>query len=150
MNEIDLIRYYLEKSGIEKVLQISYYNEGQTGIIVPGTVLLGVVAGAPAPHSYFFGNLEVSLTLSGVIVLANTNRITFIAQTVLPGFNEAGRYDASVCIGNGLNLLGDGTYFAHRRKYAIGCNRLDYGLYDAGAATFVVSWNFNGYWFKMR
>lgn len=150
MNEIDLIKRYLEKSGAYRVQSISYYAEGFAGIVADGNTNLGVVAGMPVTRAFFFGNLEINAALEGVIVLANRNQIGTTFQTVLPGVTEAGFHSLPLAIGSGLNALGDGTYGGNRRVYGVGGNRIVWVRLNCGAATLGYSWNFNGYVFLLR
>ena len=149
MNEIDLIKRYLERSGAYRIKNIYYYNEGDN-VDVATSVLMGVVIGVQPEYVYCFGNLDCHIELSGVITLADKNKFRIKASTALPYLKENGFYETSLCIGGGLNLLGDGTYEGYKRIYGIGFNRLDLEALDIAAATFVLNYNFNGYIFILR
>jgi len=149
MNEFDLIKRYLEKSGAYRIVNVSYYNEGKQ-LTANTTVMLGLVAGHPSGKVFCFGNLEISFSLGGVIVLTNGNSLWTKLQTTPPGLAEPGSYNNYLNIGAGLSLLGNGTYYGYKRIYGVGFNRIDFTAVDIGAATFVLNWNFNGYLFRLR
>lgn len=149
MNEFDFIKKYLEKSGAYRLTDISYYNEGKS-ISASNTTMIGAIRGIPPGYAYCFGNLDVSITMAGVIVLANMNKFWTKISTTLPGLSEIGFNDNYLCIGAGMNILGNGNYYGYKRFYGIGFNRLDFTSVDIGAATFVWNFNFNGYLFKLK
>jgi hypothetical protein len=149
MNEFDLIKKYLERSGTYRLKNIRYYNEGKSST-ASQTTMLGLIAGIPSGYCYCFGNFEISIQMAGVIVLANMNKFWTNVVTTLPGLAEVGFINHYLAIGAGMNLLGNGNYYGYKRFYGIGGNRIDLTSQDIGAATFVWSWNFNGYIFILR
>jgi len=149
MNELDLIKRYLERSGAYRLQTCYYYNEGKN-FSASNTVMMGAVKGITPGYCYCFGNVEISIELAGEILLLNENKFWTKMQTTLPGLSEVGFYDNYLCIGGGLNLMGDGCYYGYKRFYGVGFNRIDFTSVDIGAAVFTWNFNFNGYIFILR
>ena len=149
MNEFDLIKRYLEKSGSYKMVGAEYYNEGLE-LNAAGAVDIGNVAGIGDTFAFFFGNITINIQLSGVIAAADANELETYLRTNLPRGAEPGVTLCHMAVGAGINPMGDGRYIGHRRLYGVGFNQLELILTDIGAANVEYNFNVNGYLFRLR
>jgi len=147
MNEFDLIKKFLEGHG-SKIIGSSFYAESVS--LNAGINRMGVANGEIVGGSWYFGNVSMYARLTGVVDLANENRVSYSFGSELANFANTISLTESLAIGSGLNLLGDGSYIANRRLYGVGFNRIDITLNNFGAAVLQLILTFNGYQFRMK
>jgi hypothetical protein len=154
MNEIDLIKKYLEAGGNlgqgNRVTNISYYQEGALAIADAYVLNLGVITGNAIGQSFFFGNVNINITISGVVVLTNQMLLNLQFMTILKNMSETGYGATTMGVNCGMSLLGNGEYEGNRRLYGMGFNRVVINKNGFGAATFAVRMAFNGYLFSLE
>ena len=148
ITEIDLMIRYLEKLGT-KVNDVCYYNEGMIAMAHGYSLDIGVISGYAAQKCWFFGEVNMSVTIGGVIDLGDANTLLIKFSSLIKGQYDLGSVDIYKGVNNGLNLRGDGQYQGSSRHYQMGFNKVDVTASDFGAATFVVDCAFNGYLFIM-
>jgi len=145
LNELQLIKKYLDKVGF-RISDITYFDETFT-FIAAGTQEIGQAQGFNVGHQFFFGNISIDDSVTGVVVLANKNLHTIYFNTLF--YSGIVRESARVSMGVnlGMSLLGDGVYQGCKRLYGVGCNRVVIGQFGCGASTLTCTINLNGYMF---
>ena len=146
-NEVALIVKYLERLNT-KVTDAFYYNEG--------LALSDTIPSLPIGHSsgvvgkiYFFGNVMVNVTLSGVTLpLVNFCRARFLNS--LKGFTESNYIDCYMSCGNGLIEQQAGVYHGYHRIYQIGFDYITIDDDVSGGASLLANFGLNGYVFVMK
>lgn len=151
MEEEDLIVRYLERKG-SRVIDIVYYYEYFSKTADGNIYIAGENEGVINKKSFFFGNVhfDMVLDIGGGIVLANRNQLQVDMCTNLTGRDEPGVISCIMAIGNGLSMLGNGSYEGVKRMYGIGFNYAVVAGSDVGAATWEIRTTLNGILYVMK
>ena len=146
-NEFDLIVKYLGTVG-HRVMDVRYFREQ---MIIAGAAGydIGAAQGFVPNQQFFFGNISISITMSGVIVLTNENLISTVLSTLLFGHLEIQDIRVLLGVNLGMNLMGNGYYIGEKRIYGLGCNRISVQFVGIGAAVIDLWAGFNGYMFTV-
>lgn len=152
MNEFDLIKRYLEKSGTYKLYNTFYYNEGgERTLADAGAITMGNFIGVPANMCFLFGNFSVDVVLWGAgLLTTDLNQVDVVLTTAFPAYTEPGNIAFSLCNGSGLYQRSDGAYVGGRRLYGVGFNNAQITFVDCAGANSSLQWSFNGYLFQLR
>lgn len=152
MNELDLIKSYLEREHT-KVIDAFYIHKHHLITVdhdyVPVGKDYGYALTEDEKKMYFFGNVTLEVRLAGVVTLANKNIINCSFETIGRTVQGSGG-TMTFAVGHNLSLLGDGTYLGIERLYAMGFTRMTINKDTLGAATFLVSVEFNGFLFRLE
>jgi hypothetical protein len=149
MNEEDLVEKYLKRVGSEVIDK--YYYSGNLGTdTFPVIKYMGIGKVEQYEKCFFYGNISVNIDISGVVTLAGQNSLILGFVSEFIGGFTSNDFGVHMNIGNGINLLGDGTYMGSKRFYGVGFNRISFAVVDVAAAVFNVSVRFNGILFIMK
>lgn len=153
MNEIDVITRWCEKYG-SSVDSVNFHKDSKLfaglGPWAGTTWDIGENEGLQVDKSYFFGHVDVTISLSGTINPADANGldahfISYMKSRQISGSNLL------LAVGSGIDILGNGAYIGYRRLYAKAFNRIftSLAMIDA-SCVYSVTYEVEGYLFRMK
>ena len=149
MNEIDMIKRYLERHG-SKVVDMFYFNDGFTTSADGFVFYAGLSMGYEFKDAWFFGHINMKVSFLGTIVLTDKNLLNIQFYSMLKGRDDVGYMNIYKGVNLGMSLMGDGTYEGISRYYSMGFNKIIITKLDFGATVFNVLLSMNGYLFLMK